>query len=79
MLEGAFKEDDVYLDAKKSSFIVFNTNFRTYENLKLAVNQLENVAFDQIDEDITTLAKENNTNLQDLGKTKVMLKAFMLI
>ena len=79
MLEGNNKEDDVYLDTKKSKFIVFNTNYKPYENLKLAVNQLENVAFDQIDEDITTLAKENNTNLTDLGKTKVMLKSFMLI
>jgi len=46
MLEGGFKEDDVYLDIKKSKMILFNTNLSTYENLKLAVNTLENIAFD---------------------------------
>lgn len=69
----------MYLDLKKSKLIVFNSDITPYENLKLAVNTLENVAFDQIDEDITVLAKESYSNPEVLGKTKVMLKAFMLI
>ena len=46
MLEGQFKEDDVYLDLKKSKLINFNGDLTPYENLKIAVNTLENLAFD---------------------------------
>lgn len=69
----------MYLDLKKSKLIIFNSDITPYENLKLAVNTLENVAFDQIDEDINVLSKESYSNPEVLGKTKVMLKAFMLI
>lgn len=46
MLEGQFKEDDIYLDLKKSGYIEYDNNLTPYENLKLCVNQFENLAFD---------------------------------
>jgi|JI10StandDraft_1071094.scaffolds.fasta_scaffold96156_1 hypothetical protein len=46
MLEGTAKEDDVYLDLKKSNLLIYNHDLKPYENLKLAVNILENIAFD---------------------------------
>lgn len=79
MLEANFKEDDVSLDASKSKLITYNNDLSPYENLKLAVNTLENIAFDQIDEDISVLQKETYSNPEVLGKTKIMLKAFMLL
>ena len=56
----------------------WRSNLNLYENLKAFTYSMENPAFDQVDEDIQVLARGKLSSVERLGKTKEILKVFML-